>query len=150
MRIALTDMETKVHAATMKKPLIIIALLAGSLSAYAQGFINFADREPDMTIHIYAPQLANPSQQVYGDANASTGVPADIYTYNGVDQDVFNTGVVGSVTTGGSTVYTGGAIGNTNPGNPTPAGAYNYNNGSDFTVELYAAVGSNQPLLTGP
>src|SRR5271157_1737866 len=121
----------------MKKLPLVCVLLAASLSAYAQGTVVFNDNQQDVRIHIYAPQLADPGQQVYGDANASTGVTADIYAYNGIDPNPFgdtpiSNGFTGydfaTITTGGSTVYTGGAIGNISAANPTPAGAYHYNN----------------------
>jgi hypothetical protein len=115
----------------MKKTLIIGALCVGAVSAYSQGTVNFYDRQTDMTIHIYAPQLATPSVETTGMANSAVGVTADILD------------VGGNITTGGSTVYTGGAIGNTATANQTAAGAYHYNNGSDYTVELYAAPGLN-------
>jgi len=135
----------------MKKTLIIGALIAGSLSAYSQGTISYFDRLSDVTIHIFAPQVATPSVEVTGDQNGATGVTADLYMNNGTDGNyaggaVQGAGVASTVTTGGATVYTGGAIGNTNPGNATPAGAFNYNNGSDYTVELYAAPGLNAAL----
>jgi len=126
----------------MKKTLIISALLVGSLSAYSQGTVTFADRLTDMTIHIYAPQLASPGVVQTGQANAGLGVTADVYLYNATDANVFGTSA-GTVSTGGSTVYTGGAIGNTRSGNATPAGAYNYNVGADYTVQLWAAPGLN-------
>jgi hypothetical protein len=132
----------------MKKTLIISALLVvGSLSAYSQGTVLFQDRQSDMTIHVYAPQVATPTVETTGQANSAVGVTADIY-----EQTTANGGVQGTLVTGGSTVYTGGAIGNTKSGNATLAGAYHYNVGSDFTVELYGAagynlsVGSLQPL----
>jgi len=108
-----------------------------------------------MNIHVYAPQLATPTVETTGQANSAVGVTADVYAYNGVDPNLFGntpiangfTGINSAdITTGGSTVYTGGAIGNTHAGNATPAGAYNYNIGSDYTVQLYAAAGANQPL----
>jgi len=132
----------------MKKTLILGALVVGSLSAYSQGTVNFVDRTTDMTIHIYAPQLLLSSSPMDGNANSAVGVTADLYANNGTDGNyagspITQLGTTGTVTTGGNTIYTGGAIGNTNPGNPTPAGAYNYNNGNDYTVELYAAPGLN-------
>lgn len=126
----------------MKKTLIICALVAGSLSAYSQGELTFNARQSDVYIHIYAPQLSSPSTEIVGDANSQVGVVADNYWYNGTDANVFNT-AVNTGTTGGPTVYTGGAIGNTHTANPTAAGAYHYNNGSDYTVELFAAAGLN-------
>jgi hypothetical protein len=133
----------------MKKTLIISALLAGSLSAYSQGTLNFVDRQADMTIHIFAPQLATPGVETIGQQAGGGGVTADNYGYNGADANVFGVATTGAGattpinSTGGTTVYTGGAIGNTLASNPTAAGAYNYNNGSDYTVELYAASGLN-------
>jgi hypothetical protein len=43
--IDLTETETKLYAATMKKPLILFVLLAASLSAQAQGAVEFVDRQ---------------------------------------------------------------------------------------------------------
>jgi hypothetical protein len=126
----------------MKKTIIISALCVGAASAYSQGTINFLDRQTDMTIHIYAPQVASPGVETTGNANSAVGVTADIYFNNGVDANIGNAGV----NTGGATVYTGGAIGNTAAANATAAGAYSYNNGSDYTVELYAAPGLNANL----
>jgi hypothetical protein len=126
----------------MKKTLIISALLVvGSLSAYSQGTVVFKDGGTDMNIHIYAPQAATPGVEQTGQANSALGVSADIY-----EQTAANGLTQGVLVTGGSTVYTGGAIGNTRSGNATPAGAYNYNVGSDFTVELYGAAGYNVAL----
>lgn len=135
----------------MKKTLIVSALLVGSLSAYSQGTVTYADRISDITIHIYAPNPANPSVEQTGDAAAAVGVSADNYAYNGVDANVYNAGGSPSftspaITTGGGAspvTYGGGVIGNTSAGNPTAAGAFNYNNGSDFTAMLYAAPGLN-------
>jgi hypothetical protein len=129
----------------MKKTLIISALLVvGSLSAYSQGTVVFKDRATDVNIHIYAPQVATPGVETTGQANSANGVTADIYDQTAVNG--FAGAQIGVLVTGGSTVYTGGAIGNTKAGNATPAGAYNYNVGSDFTVELYGAAGYNTPL----
>lgn len=126
----------------MRTPLIILGLFGGLASASSQGTIQFTDLQSDVTIHIYAPQAFIPSVETVGNANSSIGVTADQYEFNGVDANVFNT-ALGTITAGGSTVYTGGAIGNTNPANPTPAGPYHYDNGSDWTVQLFAAPGFN-------
>jgi hypothetical protein len=137
----------------MKKTLIVSALLVGSLSAYSQGTVNFVDRVSDVTMHIFAPQLLTPGIQVTGDqglANGTVvgGVAPDLYANNGTDGNyaggsVQGAGVAGTITTGGSAVYTGGAIGNTAVGFATPAGSYNYNVGTDYTVQLWAAPGLN-------
>lgn len=138
----------------MKKTLIISALLVGSLSAYSQGNVSFVDRVSDMTIHIFAPQGQLPNvAEVTGDQGLATGaavggVSADIYANNTTDGNyaggsIGGAGNAGTFTTGGTTVYTGGAIGNTLTGFATPAGAFNYNNGSDYTVQLWAAPGLN-------
>jgi hypothetical protein len=121
----------------MKKTLIIGALVAGTLSAYSQGTINFLDRQSDMTIHIFAPQLLTPTVETMG----NQGLPVSGSSTLGVSTDALSSG--GNTTYGGATVYTGGAIGNTLAANPTAAGLYHYNNGSDYTVELYAAPGAN-------
>jgi len=142
----------------MKKTLIIGALLVGSLSAYSQGNVTYADRLSDVTLHIFAPQLLTPGLEVTGDQGLATGtavggVAADIYANNTTDGNyaggsVAQAGVAGTFTTGGSQVYTGGAIGNTAAGFATPAGLYNFNNGSDYTVQLWAAGGSNNAPLS--
>jgi len=121
----------------------------GALSAYSQGTVFFADRQSDIAIHIFAPQTATPSTEVTGlqgnaTGAATGGVGSDIYEQTAVNG--FTGPAVGVLVTGGSTVYTGGAIGNTLSGSATPAGNFNYNNGSDYTVELYAAPGFNVAL----
>jgi len=140
----------------MKKTLIAASLIVGALSAYSQGTVFFLDRQSDVTIHVFAPQLATPSVETTGDqglaSGASTGgVTSDLYDNNTSDGNyggtsVTQTGTAATITTGGSTVYTGGAIGNTLAGFATPAGSFNYNNGNDYTVELYAAPGNNVAL----
>jgi hypothetical protein len=97
----------------MKKTLILGALLVGSLSAYSQGTINIADSKTDFTIHIYAPQTQNPSQE--------------------------QTGNTSSDKLAGSTVYTGQLIGGASSG----GGPYSYSDGADYTVQVYAAPGLN-------
>jgi hypothetical protein len=133
----------------MKKTLVISAFVMGALSAYSQGTVFYADRQSDIAIHIFAPQLATPSVEVQGDqglanGNATGGVGSDVYEQTAVNG--FTGPAVGVLVTGGSTVYTGGAIGNTLSGSATPAGSFNYNNGSDYTVQLYAAPGFNVAL----
>lgn len=143
----------------MKKTLILAASLLGAVGAYAQGTIVMDDAQSDVTIHIFAPQTATPGTEVTGDQGSATpgtvtgGVTTDIYYNNGVNGNyaggaTAQTGTTSSATTGGSTVYTGGAIGNTFTGNPTAAGTYNYNNGSDYSVELFAAAGFNAPATS--
>jgi hypothetical protein len=128
----------------MKKTLIISALLVGSISAYSQGTVLFVDRASDVNIHVYAPQGQTATVETTGDANSAVGVTADIYE----DTQANGFATTGTLVTGGSTVYTGGAIGNTKAGNATAAGAYHYNVGTDFTVELYGAAGYNTPLAS--
>jgi hypothetical protein len=131
----------------MKKTLILAASLVGAVSGYSQGTVNFLDAQTDMTVHIFAPQTATPGTELTGNQGTATsgastgGVTTDIYDNNGTDAAIGNSGL----NYGGSAVYTGGAIGNTAAGNATLAGAYNYNNGSDYSVELYAAPGLNAP-----
>jgi len=139
------------HSINMKKTLILAASLLGAIGAYAQGTVYYQDGQSDVTIHIFAPQAANSAVQLTGDQAGSTGVTADAYYNNGTDGNyagtaTSNTGNTSTASVGGSAVYTGGAIGNTAAGNATAAGAYNYNNGSDYTVELYAAPGLNAPV----
>jgi len=135
----------------MKKTLILAASLLGAVSGYSQGTVVFVDNASDMTIHVFAPQTASPGTEVTGDQGGATGVSADIYYNNGTDGNyaggsTAQAGTTSTATSGGSTVYTGGAIGNTAAGNATAPGAYNYNNGSDYSIELYAAPGYNAPL----
>jgi hypothetical protein len=143
----------------MKKTLILGALLAGSLSAFSQGTIFYLDGQVDMTIHIFAPSAGGTFvdpitglTEVAGDqgaaGNGSTGgVTSDLYYNNAADGNqggqVGGNATTATTTTGGTTVYTGGAIGNTLTSGATPAGLYNYNNGSDYTVQLWAAPGEN-------
>jgi hypothetical protein len=131
-------------AIKMKKSLAISFLLVGSFSAYSQGTVLFMDRQTDMNIHIYAPQTATPGVETTGQANSAEGVTADIYEQTAANG--YTGAQVGVLVTGGRTVYTGGAIGNTAVGNATAAGAYHYNVGSDYSVELYGAAGYNQTL----
>lgn len=131
----------------MKKTLILAASLLGAVSGYSQGTVVFADTETDMTIHIFAPQTASPGTQVTGDQSGGTGYTGDVYYNNGTDGNYAGGSTAqavstGTVTSGGSTTYTGGALGYSG----TAAGAYNYNNGNDYTVELYAASGFNAPV----
>jgi len=58
----------------MKKTLIMGAVLAAAAGAYAQGTVVFSDNLAAFQIHIYAPQLADPSVQVTG--NAANDKPA--------------------------------------------------------------------------
>jgi hypothetical protein len=79
----------------MKKTLVIGTLLAGATGVFAQGSVNgtvkFSDLQSTFEIHIYAPQLADPSVQVTG--NAANDRPAGTQTgYTG--------GVVGGSATG--------------------------------------------------
>jgi hypothetical protein len=124
----------------MKKTLIISAFCVGAaVSGYSQGIVGFTDRDTDMTIHIFAPQTQSPGTEVTGNqGTASSGAST-----GGVTTDIYVASPGGTAVYGGSTVYTGGAIGNTLTSNPTAAGAYHYNVGSDYTVELYGAAGAN-------
>jgi hypothetical protein len=128
----------------MKKTLIISALLAGSLGAYAQGTVSFSDRDSDMYIHVYSPQ-ANPAVEVTGNANSSVGIANDQYEQTGPNG--YTGTSVGVIVTGGTTVYAPNSlIGNTAAANATAAGAFNFNNGKFYTVQLYAAPGFNNAL----
>lgn len=106
----------------MKKSLpILVILLAGAVSTYAQGQIEFDDYAPHVPgdgfeITIWAPQAANPNAQVFG--NGAADVPA------------------------GSQTYTGVAIGGGNTG----SGPTGYSNGNNYSIELLYAAGASQPL----
>jgi hypothetical protein len=131
----------------MKKTLILAASLLGAISGYSQGTVVFQDGQSDMTIHIFAPQTATPGTELTGDQAGVGGASADIYYNNGTDGNyaggaTSNTGNTGTASSGGSAAYTGGALG----GSATAAGAYLYNNGNDYSVELFAAPGLNAPV----
>jgi len=65
---------------SMRKSLIISALIAGSLSVYAQGTVNFNDNTSDFQIHIHVGGL-NPEVEEYG--NASNDRPPGTTVYTG-------------------------------------------------------------------
>jgi len=96
----------------MKKTLILAATLAGAVGAFAQGTVNFADGESDVSVLIYAPNPASPTVETTGNSVGDT--PS------------------------GSTVYTGGTIG----GNSTSTGPTGYGNGNNFTAQLFGAAGT--------
>jgi hypothetical protein len=76
----------------MKKTLVIGALLAGATGLFAQGTVQFTDLGA-VQIHIYGPQVADPSVQVTG--NTASDKPAGTQTgYTG--------GLVGGTGTGTS------------------------------------------------
>ena len=62
----------------MKKTLIMGAVLAAAAGAYAQGTVVFSDNLTSFQMHIYAPQLADPTVQVTG--NTATDKPAGTQT----------------------------------------------------------------------
>jgi len=64
----------------MKKTLILAATLAGSVGAFAQGTVNFAEAG-DATIHVYAPNPTTPSVEQTG--NGPTDVPVGSAAYPG-------------------------------------------------------------------
>ena len=101
----------------MKKTLVMAAILAGAVGAYAQGTLNW-NAQNNWLISVYSPQIATPS--VVQTGNSAQDVPP------------------------GSTVYTGGWIGgDASPGTgvgPTPAngpGGFNYQTAANFTFGLY-------------
>jgi len=100
----------------MKKSLAIITLLAGAASVYSQGQINYYDYATSQTtgfkIQVYTPNPANPAVTQYG--QTSTSVPSGTATFGGTK--------IGAST--------------------TAAGAFNYNVGSDYSIELYAGAGT--------
>jgi len=96
----------------MKKSITTIALLAGAMGVYAQGTIILSDYGNGVgTIDIFAPQLATPSVQTYGQS------------------------AVDSPT--GTTVYTGAPLG----GGTGAVSSTDTANGSLWTVAFYAAPG---------
>jgi hypothetical protein len=66
----------------MKKTLALaaVAVLAGSVGAFAQGTVNFAEAS-DVTVLIYAPNPSNPGVEVTGNSVGDT--PAGQTTYTG-------------------------------------------------------------------
>jgi hypothetical protein len=81
----------------MKKTLIVGSLLAGATGLLAQGTLNFSDTTSGYQIHVYAPQLADPTVQLTG--NTPTDKPA-----------------------GTQTGYTGGLVGGSGTGNSVANG----------------------------
>lgn len=63
----------------MKKTLILGAILAGAIGAYAQGTVLFSDGVTGFTMHIYGPQASGLA--VNGN-NATTDVPAGSTVYD--------------------------------------------------------------------
>lgn len=64
----------------MKKTLILAATLAGTVGAFAQGTVNFAEAG-DATVLVYAPNPASPSVQTVG--NSAADSPSGNTTYAG-------------------------------------------------------------------
>jgi len=62
----------------MKKTLILGAVLAGAVGAYAQGTVNFADEIGGFTMHIYGPQASG----LVVSGNAANDVPAGSVVYD--------------------------------------------------------------------
>jgi hypothetical protein len=117
----------------MKKSLIVMSLLVGTMGVYAQGYLNW-NAQSDWSISFYSPQTATPAVVQTGDS--AQDVPS------------------------GTTVYSGGWIGGTatSPGagvGPTPnpgPGGVNYQNGAAFEVGLYLDTSSanvEADILTG-
>ena len=58
----------------MKRSIITIALLAGAVSVYSQGTINYSDYVGGIegfNIHVYSPQLLTLSTEVTGNSTTS-------------------------------------------------------------------------------
>jgi hypothetical protein len=102
----------------MKKSLILVSLLAGTMGVYAQGTLDW-NSQGNWLISIYSPDVTTPNVIFTGDS------PQDVPQ--------------------GSTTYTGGFIGGTaaSPGpgvGGTPSsgpGGYNYQTAGNFEVGLY-------------
>jgi hypothetical protein len=97
----------------MKKTLTLIALMAGSVGAYAQGTIIWSDYVSGFTIDVWSPNPSTPTVEESG--NTSTDAPAGNSTYKGVP-------LGGSATGSGPTAY---------------------GNGNAYTIALYASTGSS-------
>jgi len=120
----------------MKKIITTVALLAGAVSVYSQGVINYSDYAAGVqgfNIHIWSPQLATPSVENYG--NSTTLFQANQNSAAQLQGD----NPVGSVNPGYTGVLIGGA-GTGKSSSYTPANMYQ--NGDNFTVELYAGAGT--------
>jgi hypothetical protein len=108
----------------MKKSLpFVVTLLAGALSAYSQGQIEFDDYAhvpgDNFQITVWSPQVATPGTQLTG--NGPSDYPA-----------------------GTQTGYTGVPIG----GGTTGSGAAGYGNGNNYSIALYYGVGANATTLS--
>jgi hypothetical protein len=99
----------------MKKTLTLIALMAGSVGAYAQGTIIWSDYVSGFTIDVWSPNPANTSVEQIGNTDTD-GSPA-----------------------AGTTVYGGVPLG----GAATGSGPTAYGNGNSYTIALYASTSSS-------
>jgi len=114
----------------MKKILIAGVTLASAMGLFAQGSLNFngflAGTTPGVNIvfHIYSPQVATPNVEITGNSSVaySTSVRSGDYPT-------------------GTQTYTGTLIGGTATGTGSTAWA----NGNNYSVDLVAAPGDNQP-----
>jgi hypothetical protein len=109
----------------MKKTLVVAALLAGAVSGYSQGQVYMGDYgNTDFQITVWSPQVATPGLEVQGNSSAalatSAATTADIPA--------------------GVTAYTGTPLG----ANAADTGttSHDYGNGSIWSIQLYAAPGT--------
>jgi len=118
----------------MKKFVTTMALLAGAVSVYSQGQVNYTDYNPGATtgfnIHIWSPNPAAPGVEQTG--NSSTAFSGSALAG---DAPAGTMNSYGGVRIGGSG---SGAAAQATPG----TAASGYANGDNFDVELYAGAGT--------
>jgi len=114
----------------MKKTLAVLTLLAGAVSGYSQGQVNFSDYlNSDFQITIWGPQAgAASTTQITGNSPATFGAGP----LNG-----------GDIPSGTQTGYTGTPLGGGATGTASPT---DYSNGNLWSVQLYAAAAGSTPV----
>jgi hypothetical protein len=115
----------------MKKSLILVSLLVGTMGVYAQGTLDW-NSQNNWLISIYSPSTATPSVIQTGDSPLD--VPAGSATYSG--------GFIG-----GTASSPGAGVGGTPSSGP---GGYNYQTAGNFEVGLYVdtSAGAVQTDIT--
>jgi hypothetical protein len=116
----------------MKKTLAVITVLAGAVSGYSQGQVDWGDYfNTDFQVTIWSPQ---------------TGA-AEFIEVQGNSPANFGTGLLptgADIPAGTQTAYTGVPLGGLATGAVSPA---DYANGNLWSVQLYAAAGTNVPAI---
>jgi hypothetical protein len=113
----------------MKKTLAVVALLAGAVSGYSQGQVNFGDYNTDFQVTVWSPQTG-PNQSTVQLAGNS---PANFGTGAGTEG-------LPDIPSGTQNGYTGVPLGGAATG---AAVSTDYANGNLWSVQLYAAAGGS-------